>query len=123
LLLHHNALKSLRKAHEKHVEREKQLGDILDALKGGYNPNYQDMAVLEAVRGWEALSGESKEESAEPTDAPELEEGEWTEEQLKYQLEGVINTDHVALLLGHDAYLNKESPSMRAWSHSLTFRS
>ncbi|KAF8528686.1 glucosidase II beta subunit-like-domain-containing protein [Gautieria morchelliformis] len=118
LLVHHNALKSLRKAHLKHLEKEKQLEDILDALKGGYNPNYQDMAVLEAVRGWEALSGDKNEESAESTDSPELEEGEWTEDQLKYQLEGVINEDHVALLLGHDSYINKESTSM-LWDLSL----
>ena len=43
--------------HQKHLEREKALGDILDSLRTGYNPNYQDMAVLEAVRGWEHFAG------------------------------------------------------------------
>src|ERR1700758_2722806 len=57
LITHHNALKSLQREHKKHLEREKQLSDILDTLRHGYNPNYQDMAVLEAVRGWEYLAG------------------------------------------------------------------
>lgn len=94
----------------KHLERENQLGDILEALKGGYNPNYQDMAVLEAVRGWEALSGEKK-DSADSTNEPEL-EGEWTEIELEHQLQDVINQDHLALLLGHESHLNQASTSL-----------
>jgi len=39
-------------------EREKALSDVLRNLKEGYNPNYQDMAILEAVCGWEGLSDE-----------------------------------------------------------------
>lgn len=102
-------MKSLRKVHKNHLNKEKQLGDILEALKGGYNPNYQDMAVLEAVRGWEALSGEKE----EPADPPELEEGEWTEAQLEHQLDEVIlNQDYVALLLAHESHLNQESTSL-----------
>ena len=54
---HVMALRSLQREHKKHLEREKALGDILDNLRTGYNPNYQDMAVLEAVRGWEQLAG------------------------------------------------------------------
>jgi protein kinase C substrate 80K-H len=54
---HRKALKSLKREHDKHHEREKALGQILDTLRTGYNPNYQDMAVLEAVRGWEELAG------------------------------------------------------------------
>lgn len=123
LLTHRNALKSLRKVHKNHLDREKQLGDILEALKGGYNPNYQDMAVLEAVRGWEALSGEKQEEpadSADSADLPELEEGEWTEEQLEHQLDEVIlNQDYVALLVAHESHLNQEPTSLRSWSYLL----
>jgi protein kinase C substrate 80K-H len=119
LLTHHHALKSLRKAHLSHLEREDQLGNILETLKGGYNPNYQDMAVLEAVRGWEALSGEKKEDSSDSTDEPELEEGEWTELQLEHELEDVINQDHVSLLHGHESHLNQNSVSLRSWSSIL----
>ena len=38
-------------------ERDRTLGEILNTLREGYNPNYQDMAVLEAVRGWEVIEG------------------------------------------------------------------
>lgn len=117
LLTHHHALKSLRKAYLRHLERETQLGDILKALKEGYNPNYQDMAVLEAVRSWEALKGESKEDSSDSSDSaddPELEEGEWTELQIEHQLEDVINQDHVSLLLGHESF-NQNSASLCSW--------
>jgi len=57
LVTHHNALKSLQREHKKRLEREKQLSDILDTLRHGYNPNYQDMAVLEAVRGGQGRVG------------------------------------------------------------------
>ena len=49
---HHYALRSLRREHQHLVEREKQLGDILNPLRSGYNPNYQDMAVLETIESW-----------------------------------------------------------------------
>ncbi|CAG8691223.1 10007_t:CDS:10, partial [Acaulospora colombiana] len=45
---HSNALKSLQTQYKSLQEREKQLSDVLRNLKEGYNPNYQDMAVLEA---------------------------------------------------------------------------
>jgi len=111
LLTHKTALKSLQKAYQKHTEREKQLGDILEALKGGYNPNYQDMAVLEAVKGWEALNEEKTEEVTVTSD-PSLEDREWTEEQLRYQLDPLLNGDYVALLLSHDDHLRGEATSL-----------
>ncbi|KAF8556298.1 hypothetical protein OG21DRAFT_1596536 [Imleria badia] len=113
LLTHHIILKSLQKEHNKHLEKEKALGDILDALRTGYNPNYQDMAVLEAVRGWESLAGlphindiRKGEDSAEetPTHAPEVEdaaEGIWNAEQIE-ELDRLLKTDHISLLLEHD---------------------
>lgn len=58
IVSHSQALKSLLHQHKALEEREKALSDVLRNLKAGYNPNYQDMAVLEAVRGWEGLSGE-----------------------------------------------------------------
>jgi protein kinase C substrate 80K-H len=117
---HSNALKSLQREHKKHLEREKTLGDILDSLRNGYNPNYQDMAVLEAVRGWEQLAGlppiqdRDKEKDADSTADEEagivdeskteevLEEGAWTAEQLESDLDGLLATDYVSLLLEHD---------------------
>jgi protein kinase C substrate 80K-H len=108
------ALMSLRKEYNKHLEKEKALGDILDALRTGYNPNYQDMAVLEAVRGWESLAGlphindiRKGEDSGEETQAhaPEVEEEEegiWNADQIEKELDRLIKTDHVSLLLEHD---------------------
>jgi len=131
LITHHNALKSLQREHEKHLEREKQLSDILDTLRRGYNPNYQDMAVLEAVRGWEYLAGlphiteVEREEGSDEEDGKmtqvdkveeELEEGEWSAQQLEQQLDELLNVDHVSLLIEHDSYVDEPasiSPSER----------
>jgi len=131
LITHHNALKSLQREHEKHLEREKQLSDILDTLRRGYNPNYQDMAVLEAVRGWEYLAGlphitevereeGSDEEDGKMTQVDKveegLEEGEWSAQQLEQQLDELLNVDHVSLLIEHDSYVDEPasiSPSER----------
>ncbi|KAL4264047.1 Glucosidase 2 subunit beta [Pleurotus pulmonarius] len=122
IIKHSNALKSLQREHKKHLEREKALGDILDALRKGYNPNYQDMAVLEAVRGWEYLAGlphindvgkedseaegdgEVKEVTEEPV-AEVLEDGMWSEEDLEKNLDPLLNTDYVSLLLEHDEHV------------------
>lgn len=119
LLTHHQALKSLQRVHKEHLQREKALGDILDTLRSGYNPNYQDMAVLEAVRGWEHFAGlphindikkdedaESEQDSESPADSsdePE-EDGGWTETQLEHQLDGLLGTDYDSLLLEHDKH-------------------
>ncbi|THH27716.1 hypothetical protein EUX98_g6470 [Antrodiella citrinella] len=123
LLTHHRALKSLQRVHQEHIQREKNLGDILDNLRSGYNPNYQDMAVLEAVRGWEHFAGlphindikkdedesaeESPSEDEETTEEP-LEEGAWTETQLEHQLDDLLGTDYDTLLLEHERHT--ESP-------------
>ncbi|KDQ29552.1 hypothetical protein PLEOSDRAFT_1055546 [Pleurotus ostreatus PC15] len=122
IVKHSNALKSLQREYKKHLEREKALGDILDALRKGYNPNYQDMAVLEAVRGWEYLAGlphindvgkedseaEGDGEVKEVTDenvAEVLEDGMWSEEDLEKNLDPLLNTDYVSLLLEHDEHV------------------
>lgn len=123
-MTHVSALKSLQREHQKHLEREKALGDILDNLRTGYNPNYQDMAVLEAVRGWEQLAGlphindvgkdaenenedEDEEElgsdeAAVEEEEEEIEDGMWTAMQLEHQLDDLLNTDYEALLIEHD---------------------
>jgi protein kinase C substrate 80K-H len=62
LLKHSEALKSLQGQYKQLLDREKALSEVLKNLKQGYNPNYQDMAVLEAVRGWDGLNPEKTEE-------------------------------------------------------------
>jgi protein kinase C substrate 80K-H len=114
---HRRALKSLKWEHDKHLEREKALGQILDTLRTGYNPNYQDMAVLEAVRGWEELAGlphindvgkdEAKAEIKSEESSPEesLDPGIWSTSQLESGLNGLLDTDHVSLLLKHEEHI------------------
>ncbi|KZS97681.1 hypothetical protein SISNIDRAFT_449236 [Sistotremastrum niveocremeum HHB9708] len=120
LITHSKALKSFQRVHKKLKERERLLGDILTGLRDGYNPNYQDMAVLEAVRGWEAAEGLPPKGSEDddvvvnsPAEEEELEEGAWTEGQLEWQLNDLINQDYLDLLLQHETYLESlEKPSL-----------
>lgn len=115
LLTHSRALKSLQKYYKDMQEREKTLADILSTLKGGYNPNYQDMAVLEAVRGWDAYNGDDKPEGAETSEEAAKEEqvaaedtseiGEWTEDQIEHQLDALITRDYESLLIEHDEHM------------------
>ncbi|KAL0575900.1 hypothetical protein V5O48_006073 [Marasmius crinis-equi] len=116
---HASALKSLQREHKKHLEREKELSAILDTLRTGYNPNYQDMAVLEAVRGWEQIAGlphindvgkdqadEKKEEAVvEKKEEEVLDEDAWTAEELEKDLDGLLNSDYISLLLEHDEHV------------------
>ncbi|KAF8312796.1 hypothetical protein DL93DRAFT_2114589 [Clavulina sp. PMI_390] len=91
-------------------DRITELEKILINLKAGYNPNYQDMAVLEAVRGWEQLKpaeetkeaseGESTEESSEEA-APEEDEVVWDESRIN-ELKG---TDPLSVLLDHERHV------------------
>jgi protein kinase C substrate 80K-H len=129
LLDHSNALKSLQREHKRHLEREKALGEILNTLRSGYNPNYQDMAVLEAVRGWEELAGlphindvrkdgdsaESKEDvqkSESETDGggegdgKEQDDNMWSAEKLEKELDGLVGTDYVSLLLEYEEHIH-----------------
>ena len=126
---HRKALKSLKREHDKHHEREKALGQILDTLRTGYNPNYQDMAVLEAVRGWEELAGlphindvgkdeeakaqvKSKESSSEEEVEPEM----WSPSQLESGLNDLVDTDHVSLLFEHEEYIQaSQEDSVRGY--------
>lgn len=125
---HASALKSLQREHKKHLEREKVLSEILDTLRAGYNPNYQDMAVLEAVRGWEHFAGlpslndrdqdkekdettEAAEEKKKEEEAEVLDEGEWTAEELEKDLEELLDTDYVSLLLEHDEHVKSPPAS------------
>ncbi|KAG8695769.1 hypothetical protein FRC09_008942, partial [Ceratobasidium sp. 395] len=57
LLSHNSALTSLRAKQAELQSKLDTLEEILAGLKRSYNPNYQDMGVLEAVRGWDAYHG------------------------------------------------------------------
>ena len=125
LLDHSNALKALQHYHDQHLEREKALGEILNTLRSGYNPNYQDMAVLEAVRGWEELAGlphindvrkdadnkddnqESDSEAKDENGAGKAEQNDdmWSAEKLEQELDGLVATDHLSLLLEYEEYV------------------
>ncbi|KAJ3889220.1 glucosidase II beta subunit-like-domain-containing protein [Lentinula edodes] len=124
LITHSNALKSLQREHKKHLQREKELSNILDALRSGYNPNYQDMAVLEAVRGWEEIAGlphindvgkdsvSDEEAGVEEDTVPdvaqtkeEVEDEMWSAEELDNDLDDLLNSDYISLLLEHDEYV------------------
>ncbi|KAH6896412.1 endoplasmic reticulum protein [Coprinopsis sp. MPI-PUGE-AT-0042] len=142
MITHNTALKSLEREYKKHLEREKALGQILDSLRTGYNPNYQDMAVLEAVRGWEELAGlphindvkkgdsattdditvnevdVDADESSLVEDIEEekpVDDGLWTKEQLDLQLQGVINTDYTNLLLEHEEHIGQPAEDTLLW--------
>ncbi|KAJ3879612.1 glucosidase II beta subunit-like-domain-containing protein [Lentinula edodes] len=124
LITHSNALKSLQREHKKHLQREKELSNVLDALRSGYNPNYQDMAVLEAVRGWEEIAGlphindvgkdsVSDEEAGVEEDTvsdvaqskEEVDDEMWSAEELENDLDDLLNSDYISLLLEHDEYV------------------
>ena len=141
-MTHVSALKSLQREHQKHLEREKALGDILDNLRTGYNPNYQDMAVLEAVRGWEQLAGlphindvgkdaenenEDEEElgsdeAAVEEEEEEIEEGMWTAMQLEHQLDDLLNTDYEALLIEQDKHVGAPASPTSICEYRFTLR-
>ncbi|KAF8239565.1 hypothetical protein L208DRAFT_1386039 [Tricholoma matsutake] len=128
LLDHSNALKSLQHEHKQHLEREKALGEILNTLRSGYNPNYQDMAVLEAVRGWEELAGlphindvrkdgdfvdikdDAQKSESEPKDEDgdgkeKQDDGMWSAEKLEKELGGLVGTDYLSLLLEYEEHI------------------
>lgn len=117
LLTHSRALKALQKYHNELQEKERTLADILTSLKNGYNPNYQDMAVLEAVRGWESYSSPTDEpviaevgaiDEDEKEDKGTEDEGEWTEDQIKHQLDGLLSQNYESLLIEHDDHIARQ---------------
>jgi protein kinase C substrate 80K-H len=131
VITHSNALKSLQREHKKALERTKALEEILTSLRAGYNPNYQDMAVLEAVRGWEFHAGlphigveednavakeegsdeeEGREDGGKKEEEEALEEGMWSKEDVEgYKLDDLLGTDYVGLLLEHDEFTSSRS--------------
>ncbi|KAF8632015.1 hypothetical protein AX17_004958 [Amanita inopinata Kibby_2008] len=127
-----NALKSLQREQKKLQEREKALGEILDTLRNKYNPNYQDMAVLEAVRGWEHMANlphinqVGKEEEQERDTEEEintvaeegsvqeeekLEDGMWSKSDLETKLGPLLETDYESLLLAYEEHVDSGETS------------
>lgn len=84
-------------------ERIDALEKVLINLKAGYNPNYQDMAVLEAVRGWDQLKPAEEEASPEGTEESYVSEEEqvWTEEHINE----LKSTDPLSVLLEHERHV------------------
>lgn len=126
MITHSQALKSLQREYKAQVEKAEALGEILDALRVGYNPNYQDMAVLEAVRGWETIAGlphindvakgeesseEAEAEESTSEDEEELGEGVWSAARLEFELDSLLGTNYESLLLAHDQHVNAPAPS------------
>ena len=137
LVEHAAALRALRREYYALKDKEQTLSDILSSLRAGYNPNYQDMAVLEAVRGYEFYAGlppsndrdKAKEEEGETSEGqdtetedeePEIEwldDGEWSKAKLDTDLNDLLATDLDALLLEHDQHTesDEESDSLRGF--------
>lgn len=106
-------LASLKREHDAARERTKALEQILSSLRDGYNPNFQDIAVLEAVRECEHFAGikpdgeevEGEGETEEEEAEEELEQGMWSKERLEsYELGNLLTTEHVGLLRAHDEF-------------------
>ncbi|CAE6424202.1 unnamed protein product [Rhizoctonia solani] len=136
LVSHNAALTSLRSKQEDLQAKLDTLEEILSSLKRSYNPNYQDMGVLEAVRGWDAYHGvePESESTTKPagtdplaTEAEILEaqansyateeggsEPESTKEPepvkedewTKSKLDELARADHLALLLEHSRHIS-----------------
>ena len=112
-------MKSLQEQQKKLKEREQALSDVLRNLKQGYNPNYQDMAVLEAVKGWDGLNPEAAAEEgpkeateAEPATPAPVEKEKWDQSAI----DQLLKEDHVSLLLQHDAHLTEGESSTEGMS-------
>lgn len=83
-------------------ERIDALEKVLVNLKAGYNPNYQDMAVLEAVRGWDQLKPAEEDVSPDGEEPYVSEEEEvWTEERINE----LKSTDPLSVLLEHKRHI------------------
>ena len=123
-MTHSHVLESLHELHQKVIEREEALGKILEELRTGYNPNYQDMAVLEAVRGWEFWrpkeqesptnenQGQEQDRSGGQDKEPEVsaEDLLLAAEQLNEEVQALLKQDHEILLLEHDQFSIPSSP-------------
>lgn len=93
-------------------ERIDALEGVLINLKAGYNPNYQDMAVLEAVRGWDGLNPAEEPSSGSTPDVSQSTEIEnptaaaeevfWTKDRIS-ELKA---TNPLSVLLEHEQHIS-----------------
>jgi protein kinase C substrate 80K-H len=88
------------------------LENILSDLRTGYNPNYQDMAVLEAVRGWERAAGlphvnDVKKDESDSEETPLDDQHEISCEETERQVESILKMNHVSLLVEHDQFVEQ----------------
>lgn len=69
------------------------------------------MAVLEAVRGWEALDPEAREETLSNETETEQKTPNTKEEPRKWDMNAInalLREDTVSLLLQHDAHISED---------------
>jgi len=115
---HSELLESLLTLHRDQRQRLSVLEDILSSLRTGYNPNYQDMAVLEAVRGWEQIAGlphindvkKDEDEGGEQLLSSD-DKSKISGEETERQVENILKTNHVSLLMEHDNYVDPAQAS------------
>lgn len=113
---HSELLESLLVLYKRQGERLNALEDILSGLRTGYNPNYQDMAVLEAVRGWEQIAGqphindvkmdEDEDEGGEESQLFD-DQTDISDEETERKVESILKTNRVSLLMEHDNYVDQ----------------
>lgn len=115
---HSELLESLLALHRNQGQRLNVLEDILSSLRTGYNPNYQDMAVLEAVRGWEQIAGlphindaKKDEDEGGEQPSPSDDKSEISGEETERQVENILKTNRVSLLMEHDKYVDSAQTS------------
>jgi len=110
---HSELLESLLVLHKNQRQRLDALEDILSGLRIGYNPNYQDMAVLEAVRGWEQIAGlphinDAKKDDESGEEPPPFDDqSDISDEETEHKVESILKTNRVSLLMEHDKYVDQ----------------
>ncbi|EJT97743.1 hypothetical protein DACRYDRAFT_25080 [Dacryopinax primogenitus] len=107
LLAHSSAVKTLVNKVADLETKIVTLKSILEDLEKGHNPNYQDMAVRGAIKGYQAFlekekitASETEEESPEEA-VKEEDMDKWTAEELKR----LGQSDLTELLLEHEHHL------------------
>jgi hypothetical protein len=115
---HSELLESLLVLHKNQRQRLDALEDILSTLRTGYNPNYQDMAVLEAVRGWEQVAGlphindvKKGEDGGGGNTPPSDDQSEVSDEETERKVDSILKTNRVSLLMEHDKYVDQAPAS------------
>lgn len=110
---HSELLETLLILYKDQGQRLDALENILSDLRTGYNPNYQDMAVLEAVRGWERAAGlphvnDVKKDEDDNGEVPPFDDQhEISDEETERQVESILKINLVSLLVEHDQFVEK----------------